>query len=1049
MFTDLSDGQLTRDKIRIFTNAHGGLLRSLPSSEFVSVFPGQTQTVSITHEFQENTKSAKVNKISGPDWVTVEDEKLIIAPSSEQTDYGDFTVKLESSVDGVALGRTNEVVVSLLKKVVLVSGELGSAGGIIENEWQDISISVEAGKLSQTYQIEYNAGLTTNGKLSLWTIITPEMNAEEMSYIELKQPSLDSIKINYLQQSEDSQSRNLRNTNDIYTSFGINAECSPDKTTEMQWFFDESKDGIKFPYVWQGFVARFDSNVATGSINGGEPRIAPSYTGLILDADIKCASALRSEFSDSLDILGKEAVLFVHGFIRSGKLGGVDKGEGEIKGEYFGKFPKIVKDAGYLPFIFQWRTNAKFETVADELGLAIKKITERTGKKVHIVSHSFGGLLSRALIQGQGQLSTDFAEKNVASLTTVGTPHSGIFDTGGDTINGVEFSEGTHGFKGDFISGCRAITCYQAGENVSLNKKITGLNDQSYGEFIVNLINAKYPNIPTQILIGLVPQSLNIVRNKYNNSSGKRDYKVEYDFLNDGVVGRSAAGDKLISIFGQRYKADGDNNDLDPLYRSPFINEYILPMDNRSYMFTYGDDDDLTSKYSLSSINNDWSDNNYREDVPFNDLKYFSEGFYHTTGSYGLDGENVDPPENGFFDFDKKINTYKNTEVGLHGCSSNTNCNHSTWNYFNYFSRNNPAQDVNPPSEIVVSGSVEYTNANGNNSSISFPVEIDIYHEINGIRTILDSVQLEDDGTYRATVAFVANTAYMVEAKPQASGSVRSQTSNKITTQATLAESNLNFPVITLIDNTPLKGDLVIQVKDGTSGVALNGFNVSVLNRVSRNLTPDGSNKNSGYTVEVLQGSYTVEISKDGYISGSKDDCHVVPNTTTTCIINIVSNAQIADGEITAVLSWGANPSDLDSHLVRKTNGTQDYHVYYGSKTGVDANLDRDDTSSYGPETITIDSVNQNSVYTYYIYNFSGGEDTVLPQSGAKVELNLNGTQRTFNVPNENGKYWKVFEIENGLILPCSTGCVGSSVDSIVRSLNRDGELFKNLPAKQ
>jgi hypothetical protein len=61
----------------------------------------------------------------------------------------------------------------------------------------------------------------------------------------------------------------------------------------------------------------------------------------------------------------------------------------------------------------------------------------------------------------------------------------------------------------------------------------------------------------------------------------------------------------------------------------------------------------------------------------------------------------------------------------------------------------------------------------------------------------------------------------------------------------------------------------------------------------------------------------------------------------------------------------------------------------------------------------------------------------------------LNGTQRAFNVPNENGSYWKLFEIENRLILPCKTGCVGSSDDSIVRNLNRSGELCKNLPSKQ
>lgn len=1059
MVTDLADGQLTRDKMRVFVNAHGGLLRSLPSSEFISIFPGKTKSVPIDYEFQGNTKVVTVNKLSGPDWVTVENGVLIIAPNSGQTDYGDFTVKLENIVGGVVSGRTNEIIISLLKKVVLVSGELGVDGGMIENEWKDIRISVEAGKLSQTYYIEYIGGITSAGNLSLWTNVEPDMNSEEMSFLELLQPSFDAIKNNYLQEGFETSTRSLRNTTK-YASPHVPTECSPDKRDAMKWLTDESLDGVRFPYVWFGVQGIFDNNLAgleMGPLaNGGDPRLAP--TKLVNGFAVDCASALRSQLKESdAEIEGKEAVLFVHGFIRSGnKMGGYDKGQGEYKGEYFGKFPGIVRDAGYPPFIFQWRTNAKFETVATELGRAIKKITDKTGKKVHIVAHSFGGLLSRALIQGLGGegFSSSYFEKYLASLTTVGTPHSGVFD-GKSTVGGIEFSRGTHGLAGAGVNGCRAITCYQAGEDVLLNKRLLGLVDQDYGDFIVNLIPTienPYPNIPTQILIGLVPQNLKMKRNDYDNFDGMRDYKIEYDFLFDGVLGGSAAGDKLISIFGQRYLADGDNNYLNPLFRSDFINEYILPMDNRSgELFEYGKDDLLVNKYTLVG-DNDWSDNSYREDVPFSDLKYFSEGFYHTTGSYGLDEESVDPPKNGILDIDKKIETYKNTEVGLHGCIDidSEDCNHSTWNYVNQFLKDNVAENVEPSNKIVASGSVKYINASS--EVVSLPVIVEVFAKVGDVELERVASFLKEDGSYNINIGFHSNANYIVEFSPLVFGDeIRVVTSNGILTQATLAESNLNFPVITLTDKTPLEGGLSIQVKDGASGALLNGFNVSILNRYQGSFLPegdDGRNKSDGYMVNVLQGDYTIQISKDGYNNGSAE-CNVAPHVIQQCIINIVSESQTADGEITAVLSWGESPRDLDSHLIRKTNGSQDYQVYYGFKTGVDASLDRDDTSSYGPETITINSVNQGSVYTYYVYNFSGGENTVLPQSGAKVELNFNGTQRVFNVPNENGRYWKVFEIENGLILPCSSGCVQDNVDSIVRSLNRDDELFKNLPVKQ
>ena len=64
------------------------------------------------------------------------------------------------------------------------------------------------------------------------------------------------------------------------------------------------------------------------------------------------------------------------------------------------------------------------------------------------------------------------------------------------------------------------------------------------------------------------------------------------------------------------------------------------------------------------------------------------------------------------------------------------------------------------------------------------------------------------------------------------------------------------------------------------------------------------------------------------------------------------------------VLNWGASPSDLDSHLVYPGN-----HVYFSQKEGTDANLDVDDTDSYGPETITIERKHSGERYVYAVHN--------------------------------------------------------------------------------
>lgn len=113
------------------------------------------------------------------------------------------------------------------------------------------------------------------------------------------------------------------------------------------------------------------------------------------------------------------------------------------------------------------------------------------------------------------------------------------------------------------------------------------------------------------------------------------------------------------------------------------------------------------------------------------------------------------------------------------------------------------------------------------------------------------------------------------------------------------------------------------------------------------------------------------------------------------------------------VLTWGSAPSDLDSHLL--LTGNSSYHIDYSNKTpyGANANLDVDDTSAYGPETITISSFKENTVYKYYIFNFSRNSLQGLANSNAVINIYM-GTSSvpyyTLYVPQGSGYYWNVFE---------------------------------------
>ena len=112
------------------------------------------------------------------------------------------------------------------------------------------------------------------------------------------------------------------------------------------------------------------------------------------------------------------------------------------------------------------------------------------------------------------------------------------------------------------------------------------------------------------------------------------------------------------------------------------------------------------------------------------------------------------------------------------------------------------------------------------------------------------------------------------------------------------------------------------------------------------------------------------------------------------------------------VLTWGENTIDLDSHLIYA-----DSHIFFGSKVGVRAWLDVDDTDSFGPETITIEKKIYGTNYTYAVHNFSYRvtNNTTLADSGAKVFVYVGRSlMKTYSVPSdERGTIWTVFRINN------------------------------------
>ena len=135
---------------------------------------------------------------------------------------------------------------------------------------------------------------------------------------------------------------------------------------------------------------------------------------------------------------------------------------------------------------------------------------------------------------------------------------------------------------------------------------------------------------------------------------------------------------------------------------------------------------------------------------------------------------------------------------------------------------------------------------------------------------------------------------------------------------------------------------------------------------------------------------------------------------------------------VTTTLTWGAAPSDLDSHFVPE-GGTQ---IYYGNKDPLESvilekgsltgspyiALDTDDTSSYGPEVTTALSQAADGTYRFCVRNYSGEAGGGLCASSAQVRVTIpNSGSGSVTVaetrsvpttcPSGSNLLWQVYEL--------------------------------------
>jgi hypothetical protein len=224
--------------------------------------------------------------------------------------------------------------------------------------------------------------------------------------------------------------------------------------------------------------------------------------------------------------------------------------------------------------------------------------------------------------------------------------------------------------------------------------------------------------------------------------------------------------------------------------------------------------------------------------------------------------------------------------------------------------------------------------------------------------------------------------------------------------------------VLDLGESVTLQGSVV----DALSTFPIPGALVSIRRNAGGSIVAQQITDSRGeYEVELYEGVYVYEVTAQSYISSTG---LISVNAAGSIGQNIVISPELNGQVARIVLQWGHDPEDLDSHLRGPRPGGGSFHVSYSDDYVEDCGeLDVDDTSSYGPETITMLRLVAGT-YFYSVHDYTNrnsSTSTGLANSNATVKLFFHdGQELTFNVPNQPGTLWNVFEIDGatGAITP-------------------------------
>ncbi len=165
---------------------------------------------------------------------------------------------------------------------------------------------------------------------------------------------------------------------------------------------------------------------------------------------------------------------------------------------------------------------------------------------------------------------------------------------------------------------------------------------------------------------------------------------------------------------------------------------------------------------------------------------------------------------------------------------------------------------------------------------------------------------------------------------------------------------------------------------------------------------------------KLAAGSIALTTTSNGY---SVDQTKLDLNPCALTEVVIALSPVLKAGQMRIVLTWGANPEDLDSHLIGPSQNGKRFHVWFGEQDSEDkgVQLDVDNTSGYGPETITLNKLVPGH-YEYSVVDFSNlaveqNKSSAMSNGSARVKVFTgNAAAQEFKLAaNQPGIFWHVF----------------------------------------